>query len=218
MNELTLAQNIVIWALPILFAITLHEVAHGWVASKLGDQTAKLLGRLSLNPIKHIDFLGTVVIPLILIATTQFIFGWAKPVPVNLNYLNKPKRDMALVALAGPLANIAMAFFWGFIAKLGLILEATDNMWSGTPLYLMGMAGIQINVMLAVLNLLPLPPLDGANIMSGFLPRKMAYQFNRIQPYGFFVLLLLMFSGVLFAIMFPPVLFFIRIIRAIYNL
>src|SRR5579862_6022454 len=153
--ELSIIQKISVWVIPMLFAITLHEVAHGWVASWFGDQTARLSGRLSLNPIKHIDPIGTVVVPLLMLAVTNFIFGWAKPVPVDPRNLRHPRRDMAFVALAGPCSNLLMAFFWGFITKMGVILEANGNSWLGIPLSEMGSAGIMINVVLAVLNLVP---------------------------------------------------------------
>lgn len=219
MTELTVIQTIAVWALPVLFAITLHEVAHGWVASWFGDQTARLSGRLSLNPMKHIDPVGTVLVPLLLVTFTHFIFGWAKPVPVDSRNLRHPRRDMAFVALAGPVSNLLMAFFWGAIAKLGLFAaQAAHNTWFGTPLAYMGIAGIQINVMLAVFNLIPFPPLDGGNILMGFLPRRAAYYFSLLQPYGFFILILLMLTGVLFYVISPPVFLLMDLIGRVYGL
>lgn len=215
--ELSLIQNVVIWALPIIFAVTLHEVAHGWVASFCGDQTARLSGRLSLNPIKHIDLIGTIIVPLVLLLMSNFIFGWAKPVPVDARNMHHPKRDMAIVALAGPLSNLVMAILWGCIAKMGLMVDGGSG-WLGKPILLMGVAGIQINVMLAVLNLIPLPPLDGGRIMAGILPRRAAYSYSQIEPYGFFILLLLMVTGILFYIMAPPVFFLINLIGNMFGL
>ena len=215
--ELSLIQNITILALPILFAVTLHEVAHGWVASFCGDQTARLSGRLSLNPIRHIDLIGTIIVPLLLMLMSNFIFGWAKPVPVDARNMRHPRRDMAIVALAGPLSNIIMAFLWGCIAKIGIMIDGGDG-WFGKPLVLMGAAGIQINVMLAVLNLIPLPPLDGGRVLTGILPRRAAYAFSQIEPYGFIILILLMVTGVLFYIMAPMVFILINLIGGVFGL
>ena len=164
--ELTLVQKIAIWALPVLFAITVHEGANGWVASKFGDQTARLAGRLTLNPFKHIDLIGTIIVPLMLLMVSNFIFGWAKPVPVDARNLRHPRYHMALVAAAGPIANFLMALFWAAIAKLGINLNA----WFGVPLIYMGQAGMMINIVLGVLNCLPLPPLDGGRVLYNLLP------------------------------------------------
>lgn len=204
MEELNIMQRLAVWALPVLFAITVHEVAHGWVAQRFGDPTARMLGRLTLNPIKHIDPVGTLLVPALLLYFGGFLFGWAKPVPVTWENLKNPKRDMALVALAGPTANLLMAIFWAMVMKLGLVLGGQLD-WLARPLVYMGSAGISINVMLMVLNLLPLPPLDGGRVMSGLLPDRAAYTFNRIEPYGFFILLGLLATGVLGSIMLPVV-------------
>ncbi|MBI2778678.1 MAG: site-2 protease family protein [Gammaproteobacteria bacterium] len=204
MEELNIMQRLAVWALPVLFAITVHEVAHGWVAQRFGDPTARMLGRLTLNPIKHIDPVGTLLVPALLLYFGGFLFGWAKPVPVTWENLKNPKRDMALVALAGPTANLLMAIFWAVVMKLGLVLGGQLD-WLARPLVYMGSAGISINVMLMVLNLLPLPPLDGGRVMSGLLPDRAAYTFNRIEPYGFFILLGLLATGVLGSIMLPVV-------------
>ena len=204
MMELSLIQKIAVWSLPVLFAITVHEVAHGWVARRLGDPTAFMMGRLTLNPLKHIDLVGTVIVPLVLVVLGGFIFGWAKPVPVTWQNLRKPKRDMALVALAGPLANLLMAIGWAIVAKIGFLIAA-DIPFAGQPMIYMGSAGILINIILMVLNLLPLPPLDGGRIMTGILPGPLSYQFSRIEPYGFFILLGLLATGILGDILSPLV-------------
>jgi len=204
MEELNLIQRIAIWALPVLFAITVHEVAHGWMARRLGDPTAMMLGRLTLNPLKHIDPLGTVVVPLLLLYLGGFIFGWARPVPVTFENLRNPKRDMALVAVAGPLANLLMALFWAVVMKLGLMFSGQLD-WLATPLIYMGGAGIFINTILMVLNLLPLPPLDGGRVAMGLLPGPQSYQLGRLEPYGFFILLGLLATGMLGKIIGPVV-------------
>jgi len=203
MNGLNSLQSFTIWALPVLFAITLHEVAHGWVAKQLGDPTAQRLGRLSLNPIKHIDPIGTVLIPgLLILMGTGVIFGWAKPVPITWSNLRKPRRDMALVALAGPGANLLMALLW---AAIGRLAQYLPSMWAARPLFYMSIAGITINVVLMVLNLLPLPPLDGSRVLSGVLPGRVALRYNQIEPYGLWILLLLVGTGALSWILGPPV-------------
>jgi Zn-dependent protease len=204
MDNLTDLQRVAVWVIPVLFAITVHEVAHGWVALRLGDRTAMMLGRLTLNPIKHIDPVGTLLVPGILLLLGGFVFGWAKPVPVTYENLRHPKRDMALVAVAGPLANLAMGLMWALILKLGLTLGTTQS-WIGVPLAYMGVAGISINVMLMVLNLLPLPPLDGGRVVSGLLPDKLSWQFGRLENYGFFILLGLLATGMLGKLLGPPV-------------
>ncbi len=202
MDDLNTMQLIAVWSLPVLFAITVHEVAHGWVARRFGDSTAYMLGRLTLNPIKHIDPIGTLLVPGLLLMMGGFIFGWAKPVPVAWENLRNPKRDMAIVALAGPVANLLMAILWALLMKVGLLLGGQLDMLA-RPLVYMGAAGISINVMLMVLNLLPLPPLDGGRVMAGLLPERLANAYNRIEPFGFFILLGLLISGVLGYIMTP---------------
>ena len=204
MPELSLPQFVAVAFIPLLFAITVHEVAHGWVAKQFGDPTAARLGRLTLNPIKHVDPIGTLLVPgLLLLSHAPFLFGWAKPVPVTWENLRHPKRDMAIVAVAGPASNLMMAIFWALIAKLGLDLGALS--WAGTPLYYMGSFGIQINVVLMVLNLLPLPPLDGGRVAVGLLPGPMAWQLSRLENYGFFILLALLATNVLSYIIGPPI-------------
>ncbi|GKT12258.1 MAG: hypothetical protein ISEC1_P1235 [Thiomicrorhabdus sp.] len=201
--ELTLIQKITVWAFPVIFAITLHEVAHGWVANKLGDPSAKMLGRLTLNPLKHIDPIGTVVVPIALLVMGGFIFGWAKAVPVNPNNFKSPAKDMAWVAIAGPISNLAMAIIWAIILKVGVLLQATTPEVGNFLIY-SGFAGVSINLILFVLNLLPIPPLDGSRVLSAFLPKQLAWQFNRVSPYGFFILIGLMLTGILMPIIMGP--------------
>lgn len=197
-----LAQTLAVWALPVLFAITLHEVAHGWVARALGDSTAAMMGRLSLNPLKHVDPVGTILVPLIfLLLPGNFLFGWAKPVPVSARNLPHPRRDMALVAAAGPLANLAMAFAWALLLKAALLQDSGEGLWLG--LKLMAGAGIVVNLVLMALNLLPVPPLDGARVAAGLLPTSWALQFDRVEPYGLVILLALMFTGLLGPLIYP---------------
>lgn len=217
MEQLTTIQLFAIWALPVLFAITVHEVAHGWVASLLGDKTAFILGRLTLNPIKHIDPLGTILIPGILLFLHGPVFGWAKPVPVNAFNLHHPKRDMALVAAAGPLANFLMAIMWGGIAKLGLIL-LQQNFPGALAITYMGEAGIGINIVLIALNLLPIPPLDGGHILMGLLPKKLSVKISLIAPFGFFIIFGLLAFGLLGSIIDPGVRFLHGIILAIWGI
>ena len=196
MQELNAVQLLVVLAPPLLLAITLHEVAHGWVALRCGDTTAKAQGRLSLNPLRHIDPVGTVLVPALLAVFGGFIFGWAKPVPVSYRRLRQPKRDMALVALAGPASNLLMALSWALVALVGHGLQDTLS-WLGKPLLLMGVAGIDVNVMLGVLNLVPIPPLDGSRVLARVLPDRFGLAMARMEPYGLIVLLLLLVSGVL---------------------
>lgn len=209
---MTLVQTVAVLALPLLFAVTVHEVAHGWVARRLGDPTAMMLGRLTLNPIKHIDPLGTLLIPaLLLIMHAPFLFGWAKPVPVTWQNLRNPKRDMALVAAAGPGANLAMALLWALVAKLGLVLAPAIG-GLALPIVLMGKVGITFNLVLMVLNLLPLPPLDGGRVLVGLLPGPLAWKVSRIEPYGFAILLVLLMTGGLAYLIVPPIGWFEHII------
>lgn len=193
-------------ALPILLAITLHEAAHGWVAQRLGDPTAKSMGRLSMNPLHHIDPVGTVLVPVAMLVMSGFLFGWAKPVPVDPRNFKRPLQHMGWVALAGPMANFIMALFWTlFLALASHVLKAT---WIGQPLYLMAEAGIKINVILMVLNLLPLPPLDGGRILTGMLKPRAAYTFSKIEPYGIWILLILLLTGILGKVLWPVVQWF----------
>lgn len=205
MLELSLTQKIVLFGLPLLFAITVHETAHGFVAKLCGDRTAQMMGRLTLNPIKHIDPIGTLLIPAVMLMVSNFVFGWAKPVPVTWQNLKNPKRDMALVALAGPGANLLMALMWAIVAKIALSINVNPQVGPDAALFIMGQAGIFINLLLMVLNLLPIPPLDGSRVLTTLLPPKAAYQYNRLEPYGFFILLFLMFTRVLYFVMAPMI-------------
>ena len=211
---------ILIGIVPVVLAITLHEAAHGWVADKLGDPTARQLGRITINPIKHIDLQGTIVIPLVMIVLskmllgTMFVFGWAKPVPVDARHFKQPLLDMALVALAGPGSNFVMASLWALFISLSTSVVSDASLVK--HLIFMGEIGIFINVLLMVLNLLPLPPLDGGRIVAGVLPQPMAMAYLRIEPYGFFILLALLFTGVLGQILFPLIIKFQAIISSIF--
>ena len=183
-------QTLLIYIIPLLFAITLHEAAHGWVASKLGDHTARMMGRVTLNPIKHVDPVGTILVPLalLLMPGVGFIFGWAKPVPINFRALRSQKSGMIWVALAGPGANFLMAIGWLILAIISLKLELFT-------LYSMARVGIFLNILLAVFNLLPIPPLDGSRVISALLPGPLAYKYGQFEQYGFLILLGLMFIG-----------------------
>ena len=195
-NELSTAQLIAVAIIPTLFAIVVHEVAHGWVAFRLGDDTAYQMGRLTLNPLKHIDPIGTILVPLVLILTVGFAFGWAKPVPVNFNRLHNPRRDTALVAVAGPASNLLMAIGWAVIVKLASLLP--NNLTALTlPLIYMGMFGMIINAILMAFNLIPIPPTDGGRIAISLLPPRIGYQLSRLEPYGLLIILLLLLSGIL---------------------
>jgi len=185
-------QEIAVYAIPVLFAITVHEAAHGYVARMFGDNTAYVLGRVTLNPVKHIDPLGTIVIPLGMVLLTGFMFGWAKPVPVDWGSLRKPKRDMIWVAAAGPGVNLVMAVVWALLYRVLSAAGVQENYF-----YLVAQAGISVNLVFMALNLLPIPPLDGGRIVSGLLPTRMSIAYSRIEPYGLFILLALMFTGAL---------------------
>jgi Zn-dependent protease len=203
------------WAIPVLFAITLHEVAHGWMARYFGDRTAEMLGRLSLNPLRHIDPIGTVLVPGLLLAVGGPLFGWAKPVPVATSVLRNPRRAMIFVALAGPAANLLMAMIW--CAVLGAILRINGNETLDHWIILMAQAGILSNVVLAVFNLLPIPPLDGGRVLTGLLPPRLGARLEKIEPVGLFIVLGLSVFG-LFGWLFNPALRVVaRIINALFG-
>ncbi|MEW6120639.1 MAG: site-2 protease family protein [Pseudomonadota bacterium] len=214
-------QKISIFALPVVFAITLHEAAHGYVARYFGDMTAAAQGRITANPLKHIDPVGTVLVPLVILVTSKLLgggailFGWAKPVPVNFGNLRRPKQDMLWVAAAGPGMNFLMAVFWGVAIQFAIVLQSE---FFSRPMAFMGAAGVFINVILMALNLLPLPPLDGGRIAVSLLPVKQAIQFSRIEPYGFIILLVLLFTGVLNIVLWPLISLFIGLTALVTGL
>ena len=216
-----LIATLTIWALPVLFAITLHEAAHGYVARYFGDSTAERAGRISLNPLRHIDPVGTILVPGLILAMSSLVgagamlFGWAKPVPVNFGRLRKPKADMLWVAAAGPFANLLMAIGWALLFRLAF--AAPDSAYA-LPLAKMADAGIQINAVLMFLNLVPLPPLDGGRIAVSLLPAGPAYKFAQIEPYGFPILLLLLFTGILGDILGPLVAIFRFVLATVFGL
>ncbi len=204
MNDIeNILRQLSIWAIPVLFAITVHEVAHGWMAWKRGDPTAMLMGRLTLNPLKHIDPFGTILLPaMLLLFHSPFLFGYAKPVPVNFAGLRDPKRDMVLVAIAGPVANLLMAAFWTLVLWLGVHF-ASNLPYFAEPLQLMGQAGILINGVLFLFNLIPIPPLDGGRVAVGLLPQHASQVLSRVEPYGFIILIVLLFTGILWTVLGP---------------
>lgn len=190
-----LIQTLAVVALPLLFAITVHEVAHGWMANRLGDSTAKMMGRLTLNPFKHIDPVGTVILPVVMLMLSGFMFGWAKPVPITVENLKGGRRDMALVALAGPASNLIMALIWAGIAALVTSIYTGGSEGIATPLIYMAGYGIFINLVLMIINLLPIPPLDGGRILESLLPGPMAWKLSRLEPYGMFIVFGLILLG-----------------------
>ena len=202
MDVTQLVQTVAIYALPVLVAITLHEAAHGYVARHFGDMTAFAQGRISLNPVRHVDIIGTVVVPLaiLLLSGGRFLFGWAKPVPVNYSALRSPKRDMLWVAAAGPASNLAMAIGWAVLLKLALLLP--ENSFT-VPMRLMSEAGIKVNLIFMFLNLLPILPLDGGRILASLLPNRMAWQYSRLEPWGLPLLVLLLLTNVLDIVLMP---------------
>lgn len=219
MMELSAIQQISVAVLPLLFAITLHEVAHGWVANQLGDPTAKMLGRLTINPIKHIDLFGTVIMPiaLLILSNFNFVFGWAKPVPITWQNLKNPRRDIAFVALAGPLANLLMALAWAAI--LAFTKPNVSGEYNAMVFFaLSAQIGILINVALMVLNLIPLPPLDGSRVLSVLLPAKASAKFSMIEPYGLFILLFLIITGAIYYVLIPPMLLVMKLIYSLFGL
>ncbi len=208
-------QTVALGAIPVLFAITLHEAAHGYVAKHFGDLTADKAGRISLNPMRHIDPFGTILLPLLTFAMGGILFGWAKPVPVNFGALRNPKKDMLWVAVAGPASNLAMTFAWALLFKMGLMFP--ENYFAD-PLLGMAKIGMEINVVLMVLNLLPLPPLDGGRVAVSLLPHRQASQLARIEPYGMFILIFLAITPVLGAILLPPIGLMFKLLSLIFGI
>ncbi|KXS32193.1 MAG: peptidase M50 [Candidatus Gallionella acididurans] len=197
-----LIQTVALAAIPVLFAITLHEAAHGYVARHFGDMTAYQAGRISLNPLHHIDPFGTIILPLLTLWMGGILFGWAKPVPVNFAMLRNPKKDMLWVAIAGPASNLVMALGWAFFYKIGVTFPES---YFAEPLLGMAMWGIKINVVLMVLNLLPLPPLDGGRVAISMLPQRQAFQLAKVEPYGMFILIFLAITPILGLLLSPPI-------------
>jgi Zn-dependent protease len=204
MNEII--QTITVYALPVIFAITLHEAAHGYIARLFGDPTATLAGRVTLNPLKHIDPVGTILVPIGMLLMSKLLggppllFGWAKPVPVDFGRLNRPKKDMLWVALAGPVSNLLMAIAWAIGLRLMFEGGTHDGFW-----FEMALVGIQINLVLMALNLFPLPPLDGGRVVFSLLPNRLAWQYGRLEPYGMLIVIVLLATGSLWVVLGPVV-------------
>lgn len=195
---LSLIQQISVWVLPVIFAITFHEAAHAWVAFLCGDNTAKVMGRVSINPIRHMDVIGTLILPLLIAFVTkfQFMFGWAKPVPINWNNFHRPRLGTALVAAAGPLVNVIMAVLWAACYKIA-ILYHPETSQIALFFLLSAQAGIMVNLILAFLNLIPIPPLDGSKLLMSILPIKYIALYLKIEPFGMIILIALLLTGVL---------------------
>ena len=216
-----IVQTVAIYALPVLFAITLHEAAHGYVARHFGDMTAYAQGRISLNPARHIDLVGTIIVPIAILVASKFLggagllFGWAKPVPVNYSALRRPRQNMLWVAAAGPGANMLMALAWALLFKIFIVFP--ENYFS-EPVRLMCKAGMEVNVILMLLNLLPILPLDGGRIVASLLPSRMAWGYAKLEPFGFPILLGLMFLGALNVILAPMVTFSFRVLGTVFRI
>ena len=216
-----IVQTVAIYALPVLFAITLHEAAHGYVARHFGDMTAYAQGRISLNPARHIDLVGTIIVPIAILVASKFLggagllFGWAKPVPVNYSALRRPRQNMLWVAAAGPGANMLMALAWALLFKIFIVFP--ENYFS-EPVRLMCKAGMEVNVILMLLNLLPILPLDGGRIVASLLPSRMAWGYAKLEPFGFPILLGLMFLGALNVILAPMVTFSFRVLETVFRI
>jgi len=214
MPDFNTVARIAIWALPVVFAITVHEVAHGWVARKLGDSTAYRLGRLTLNPIRHIDPIGTILVPGMLLLIGGIVLGWAKPVPVVMRNLRHPRRDMAIVALAGPMANLVMALAWCVVVRVAVaVLHPGGGIALG--FVYMGLAGILINLVLMVINLLPIPPLDGGRVVASLIPPRYAGWFTAIERFGLLIVLGLLATGLLGRIVQPPLGLLVSLLAAV---
>ncbi len=208
MQDLNLIQQLAVFILPLIFAITVHEAAHGWVADQLGDHTARSMGRITLNPLPHVDLVGTLIVPLMLYTLSTLsggggvIFGWAKPVPINPRHFKQYRRDMALVAVAGPLSNLMMMLLWALMLRFSIGMEESAR-WIAEPLAYMGVGGILINGILMVLNLLPILPLDGGRVLASLLPPRLSMSYAKMEPWGLFILIGLMVTGILWPIMRP---------------
>ena len=213
--DASILQKITVYAIPLIFAITLHEAAHAYAARSFGDSTAYMLGRMTLNPVKHIDPVWTILVPILTLMVSPFVFGAAKPVPVNFGALRNPKRDMIWVAAAGPLANLAMMVAWGIVGKIAISLDPSGPTYF---LALVAEAGIFVNALLMVFNMFPLLPLDGGRILTGLLPGRMAYAFSRTEPYGMLILIGLILTGILGKFMWPLVDISMKSIYAIIGL
>ncbi|MBA4372757.1 MAG: site-2 protease family protein [Thermodesulfovibrio sp.] len=219
-SSVDVIKRLLISAPAILIAITFHEVAHGFVANKLGDPTAKFTGRLTLNPLVHIDPFGTIILPLMMhfLTNGQFVFGYAKPVPINPMNFQNPRKDMALSALAGPVMNIALALVSTIVLKLlivplSMVMPAGVNETVLQPLFLIATASVVINVVLAAFNMIPIPPLDGGRVLTGLLPQKQAMVFSRIEPFGFIIVLVLIYSGIANLFIMPLIKFFLKLFQ-----
>lgn len=208
---------VALYAIPGIFAITLHEAAHGYAARHFGDPTAHRAGRITLNPVRHVDPIGTLLVPVVILAVSggKYAFGWAKPVPVNFAALHNPKRDMLWVAAAGPGANLVMAVLWALVVKMAEVIPVN---YFTEPMVFMARGGIIINAVLMVLNLLPLPPLDGGRIAVSLLPRSLAYRFALVEPYGMIIIIVLMFLGVLGSLLLPVVGGFLGVLAGVFNI
>jgi Zn-dependent protease len=209
--------KILVYALPVIFAITLHEAAHGYVAKHFGDSTAYMLGRVSLNPVRHIDPLGTIVLPIVTLMLSGFMFGWAKPVPVNFNNLRRPKADSLWVAAAGPGSNIVQALIWAAVARVLLEVVSPTGLAGGFWLAV-AEAGIVVNIAFAILNLFPLLPLDGGRMLAAVLPNRLSYAYSRLEPYGMIILIVLIVTPVLSSILTPLVVGGLRLVYSAFGL
>src|SRR4029079_3604368 len=216
-----LVRIIAIYALPVLFAITLHEAAHGYVARHFGDMTAYAQGRISLNPARHVDLVGTIIVPIAILVLSKLfggaglLFGWAKPVPVNYSALRRPRQNMLWVAAAGPAANLVMALGWAALFKSGHLLPVN---YVTEALLLMSKAGMEVNIVLMVLNLLPILPLDGGRILASLLPSRLSWSYSNLEPWGFPILLLLLFTNTLGVILGPMVYFSFRVLGTVFQI